>query len=69
MRHKAQANKIRELLRHLEALEARKTQPHEAAVVAIAREAIFEELTRLARAGGLAVYRKGGTLDAVSMAG
>ena len=65
----ANANRVQELLQHLDTLETRRTQPHEASVIAVAREAIFEELTKLARAEGLVIYRRGETLDAVSMVG
>jgi hypothetical protein len=62
-------DRIRELLRHLDELRARQPQPHEDTVIAIAQDAIFDELGRLARAEGLTVFRSGELLDAVSMVG
>lgn len=63
------STKIRELLRRLDDLEARRSAPEDAALIAAARETIFDELGRLAQAEGLAVYQRGETLDAVSMVG
>ena len=60
--------RIRELLQRLERLDSRKPAPEEEAIVAVARDAIVEEMTRLLRQDWLAVYRKGGTLDAISLA-
>jgi hypothetical protein len=62
-------DRIRELLRLLDAFERRETQPHEQSIVAIARAAIVDELARLSRADGLAVHRRGRTLDATQMVG
>ncbi len=63
------STKIRELLRQLDDLEAHRSAPEEAALVAAARDSIFDEVRRLALAEGLVVYRRGKTLDAVSMVG
>jgi hypothetical protein len=54
--------RIIELLRRLEAIEARVPAPEEASIVAIARNAIVDELSRLARGDGLQVYREKGRL-------
>ena len=59
--------KIRELLQRLERLEARQPRPEEAPIVAVARNALVDEMTKLCREDWLAVYRKGNSLDAVSM--
>jgi hypothetical protein len=59
--------KIHELMERLEHLEAKQPRPEEAAIVAVAREALVDEMTRLWRQDWLAVYRKGDNLDAVSM--
>lgn len=61
--------RIRKLLEHLEALDARCADPTEASICAIARDAIMDEIGRLARAHGLAVQRRGRMLEAVSMVG
>ena len=61
--------RIRELLEYLAALDARIAGPEDAAILEIARDAIVDELGRLAKADGLAVYRRGNTLEAVSMVG
>lgn len=61
-------DRIRELLQHLEALDAGDATI-DSAVWTSARDAIFEELSRLVRADGLAVYRRGDTLEAVIMNG
>lgn len=60
--------RIRELLGRLEQLEAKRPLPEEAAIVAVARNAIVDEMTRVLREDWLAVYRKGDTLDAISLA-
>ena len=60
---------VRQLLETLEALDARSRCPEERAIVAAEREAIVEELSRLVRADGLAVYRRGDSIEAVSMVG
>ena len=60
--------RIRELLDRLEALEAR-SLGHRDSETSAARGAIFDELSRLARSQGLAIYRRGDTLEAVSMVG
>ena len=61
--------RIRELLQRLETLEATRPTPEEAPIVAVAQNAIVDELTRLTRQDWLAVYRKGNSLDAISMVG
>ena len=61
--------RVRELLRHLDTLEARDPRPEDEAIVVVARQAIVDELSRLVRADGLAVYRRGDSLEAVSMVG
>ena len=60
--------RIRELLQRLECLDSRDPGPEEEAIVAVARNAIVDEMTRVLRQDWLAVYRKGGTLDAISLA-
>ncbi len=60
-------SKILELLQRLERLEARQPRPEEASIVAVARNALVDEMTKLCRQDWLAVYRKGDTLDAISM--
>lgn len=52
--------RIVDLLRRLEALESRRPTPEEASILAVAREAIVDELSRLARGDGLQVYRESG---------
>ena len=59
--------RILELLQRLEHLEARQPRPEEAPIVAVARNAIVDEMTTIWRQDWLAVYRKGDSLDAVSM--
>ena len=61
--------RIRELLQRLETLEITQPTPEEAPIVAVAQNAIVDELTRLTRQDWLAVYRKGNSLDAISMVG
>lgn len=61
--------RIRELLQRLATLEATQPTPEQASIVAVAHNAIVDELTRLARQDWLAVYRKGNSLDAISMVG
>ena len=61
--------RIRELLQRLETLETTQPTPEEAPIVAVAQNAIVDELTRLTRQDWLAVYRKGNSLDAISMVG
>ena len=61
------AERVQELLRRLERLESRRPAPEEATIHAIAQEAIVEEISRLVRTNGLAVYRSGGTLGVVSL--
>lgn len=61
--------RIQELLQRLETLEATRPTPEEAPIVAVAHNAIVDELTRLTRQNWLAVYRKGNSLDAISMVG
>ena len=61
--------RIRELLQRLETLDAVRPRPEEAPILAVARNAIVDELTRVARQDYLAVYRKGNNLDAISMVG
>jgi hypothetical protein len=58
-------NRIRELLRHLEELDTRRPSPSEASIYQIARDAIIDELTRLARSDSLALYRQGKSLQAI----
>ena len=62
-------NRIQELLRDLDALDAGAGQKLDADVVAMARDRIFDELSQLAHAAGLTIYRRGETLDAISMVG
>ena len=50
-----------------EMLEAKEPTPAEAAIVAVARSAIIDEMTRLLREDWLAVYRSGKTLNAISL--
>ena len=61
-------HRIRELLQRLECLDSRNPGPEEVAIIAVARNAIVDEMTRVLRQDWLAVYRKGGTLDAISLA-
>ena len=61
--------RIHELLQRLETLEATQPTPERTSIVAVAHNAIVDELTRLARQDWLAVYRKGNSLDAISMVG
>ena len=61
--------KVDALLERLDTLEAATPAPEQKAIFEVSRQAIMEELTRLLREDGLAVYRSGGNLDAVSMAG
>ena len=65
----ATERRIRRLLEHLEALDARRVDPAEGSIRSIAREAIIDEIGRLARAGGLTVQRRGQLLEAVSLVG
>lgn len=64
-----QRDRIHELLRRLEQLESTEPRPEEAAVLEVAKQAIVDELSRVAREDWLAVYRNGNSLDAVSLAG
>jgi hypothetical protein len=61
--------RLRELLQYLDALEARRPDPEDAAIHEVARNAIIDEVQRLARSDVLAVYRTEGrtgqTLGAV----
>lgn len=60
--------RIQELLTHLEALEARRPKPEETSIVAVARQAIIDEISRLSRTrGGLSIRRRGDNLEAISM--
>jgi len=65
---KQRQSKVDELLKRLDTLEAAKPAPEQKAIFEVARTAIMDELTRLLREGGLAVYRSGRNLDAISMA-
>ncbi|MHC5066336.1 MAG: hypothetical protein ACYTG5_20455 [Planctomycetota bacterium] len=62
-------SKVDELLKRLDRLEATKPSPEQKAIFEVARQAIMDELTRLLREEGLAVYSSGGNLDAISLAG
>jgi len=64
----ADKNRVQDLLCKLERLETQRPAPEETAIHAVAQQAIVEEISQLVRQDWLAVYRNGGTLDAVSLA-
>lgn len=68
-RNPTRRERIADLLRHLETLERSAPTSDQKAIVAIARDAIVDELTRLSREDWLSFYRRGDGIDAVSMAG
>ncbi len=61
--------KVDELLKRLDLLEATKPTAEQQAIFEVARQAIMDDLTRLLREGGLAVYSSGKNLDAISLTG
>ncbi len=61
-------NRVMDLLRRLERLEATRPAPEEEAIQLVAQRAIVDEISRLVRRDWLAVYRNGDTLDVVSLA-
>lgn len=60
---------IADLLDRLDALESRTPSPDQAPIHAVARQALIDELSRVAHEDWLAVYRSGDSIDAVSYAG
>jgi nitrogen-specific signal transduction histidine kinase len=60
--------RVQDLLQRLERLETQRPTPEKSAIHAVAQQAIVEEISKLVRQDWLAVYRSGGTLDAVSFA-
>lgn len=60
--------KVLDLLRRLERLEATRPVPEEEAIQQVAQQALVDEISRLVRRDWLAVYRNGNTLDVVSLA-
>ena len=68
---------IRELLDRLERLETEMASSNELSprdvlcrpIRAVARDAIVDELSRLVREDWLSVYRRGDTIDAISLIG
>ncbi len=61
-------NRVLDLLRRLEILEAEQPPPEERAIREVAQDAIVDEISRLVRRDWLSVYRNGGTIDVVSLA-
>ncbi len=65
----ANQKRIAELLDLLDDLDRRHPAPEAAPIHEVARQALLDELSRVAHADGLAIYRSGNTLDAISYAG
>ncbi len=59
--------RVLDLMGHLERLEADEPTPGEESVHQIAQRAIIDEISRLVRRDWLAVYRKGDSIDVISM--
>lgn len=62
-------DKIRTLLTRLELLETYHPRPEERPILEVARRALLDEIQRTAAGDGLQIYRRGGTLGAITDAG
>ena len=60
--------RLLDLMSHLEQLEANEPAPGEEAIHQVAQQAIVDEISRIVRRDWLAVYRKGNSIDAISLA-